>query len=69
MIQFDFYLRGFNTRYSALPTEQCYQIYATSRDGNREFTGLHYEHGELKLMLEQNVIVMAYDEEKIDEAA
>lgn len=62
MNEFQFYMNGFSTRYTAVPGEQCYAIYATSRDGNREFTGLHYEHGELKLMLERQVILKAFEE-------
>lgn len=64
MKQFDFYMNGFRTRYTAVPTEQTYRIYAGKED-----TELYYEKSEMESMLSQQVIIKAFDEEKIDEAA
>lgn len=64
MNTFDFYLRGFSTRYTAVPREQTYAIFAGEED-----TGLYYEQGYMTSMMERQVIVKVFDKEKIDEAA
>lgn len=53
---FQFYLRGFSTRYQAIPNEQCYDIFA----GDEKVT--FFEAGELRSMIERQVIVKAYEE-------
>lgn len=56
MDSFNFYLRGFRTKYQAIPNEQCYDIYV----GNDKVT--FFEAGELRSMIDRQVIVKAYEE-------
>lgn len=57
---FDFYMNGFKTRYTAQVHGQVYRIFAGKKD-----TGIHYEHGELKSLMERQVILKAFDEENV----
>lgn len=56
MESFNFYLRGFSTRYSAVPNGQTYDIFA----GDDKVT--FFEAGELRSMIDRQVIVKAYEE-------
>lgn len=53
---FNFYLRGFRTKYKAIPTEQAMSIYA----GEEYVT--HFDHAELASMLSRGHIVLAREE-------
>ena len=56
MESFDFYLRGFRTKYRAVPTGQTYEIFA----GDEKVT--FFEAGEMTNMLMSQKIVKAYEE-------